>query len=81
MDYNLLDSHNFEFSMKLCNLGWKSMTMMRDDVYPDLVAHLYANTTRKYNNVSIDRYFKGVSFMLDRFVVRKILGIGLGGEM
>ncbi|GFZ12043.1 hypothetical protein Acr_23g0004280 [Actinidia rufa] len=79
VDYNFFDPHNFEFSMKLGNLGWKSTTTMRDDVYPDLVAHLYANVTREYNNVSINSYVNGVSFTLDRSVVRKILGIRLGG--
>ena len=54
---------------------------MRDDVYPDLVAHFYSNAAREYGNVSIDSYVKGVSFMLDRSVLRKILGIGLGGEI
>ena len=75
MDYNFFDSYNFEFSVKLGNLGWKSMTTMRDDVYPDLMAHFYANATREYGNV------KGVSFTLDRSVLWKILGIGLGGEI
>ena len=54
---------------------------MRDDVYPDLVAHFYANATRSYGQVLIDSYVKGVSFTLDRSVLRKILGIGLGGKI
>ena len=57
------------------------MTTLRDDVYRDLVVHFYANATRGYGQVSIDSYVKGVSFTLDRFVIRKILGIGLGGEI
>ena len=60
MDYNFFDSHNFEFTSKLDNLGWKSMTIIRDDVYPDLVAHFYANATREYQSNSIDCYVKGV---------------------
>ena len=67
--------------MKLDNLGWKSMTTMRDDVYPNLVAYFYANATRDYGQVSIDSYVKGVSFKFDRSVIRKILGIRLGGEI
>lgn len=80
IDYNFFDSHNFEFSMKLNNLDWKSITM-RDDVYPDLVAHFYANAIREYNSVAIDSYIKGVSNTLDKSVVRKILGIGVGDEI
>ena len=57
------------------------MTTMKDDVYPDLVAHFYANATREYNDVQIDSYVKRVSFTLDRSVVRKILGIEVGGEI
>ena len=67
--------------MKLGNLGWKSMTTLRDDVYHDLVAHFYANANKKYGQVSIDSYVKGVSFTLDRSIIRKNLGIGLGGEI
>ena len=67
--------------MKLKNLGWKYITILRDVIYLDLVAHFYANATREYGQVSIDSYVKGVSFTLDRFVIRKILGIGLGGEI
>ena len=63
MDYNFFDSHNFEFSMKLGNLGWKSMTTMRDDVYPDLVAHFYTNAIRDYGQDSIDSFVEGVSFI------------------
>ena len=81
VDYNFFDLHNFELSMKLENLGWKSMTTLRDNVYLDLVVHFYANATRDYGQVSIDSYVKGVSFPLDRSVIRKIFGIGLGGEI
>ena len=69
VDYNFFDSYNFEFSVKLDNLGWKSMATMRDDVYLDLVAHFYFNATRECGNVSIDSYVKGVSFTLDRYVL------------
>ena len=54
---------------------------MRDDVYHDLIAHFYANATRDYGQVSIDSYVKGVSFMLDRSILRKILRIRLGGKI
>ena len=81
VDYNFFDLYNFELSMKLGNLGWKSMTTLRDDVYPDLVAHFYAKASRDYGQVSIDSYVKGVSFTLDRTVIRKFLGIGFGGEI
>ena len=57
------------------------MTTLRDNVYPDLVAHFYANATREYGQVSIDSYVKGVSFKLDKSVVKKILGIGLNEEI
>ena len=57
------------------------MTTMRDDVYPDLVAHFYANATRDYGQVSIESYVKKVSFTLDRSKIRRFLGIGLGGEI
>ena len=33
IDYNFFNSHNFEFSSKLDNLGWTPMTTIRDDVY------------------------------------------------
>ena len=71
VDYNCFDSYNFEFSVKLGNLSWKSMTTMRDDVYLDLVVHFYANGTRDYGQVSIDSYVKGVSFTLDQSVIQK----------
>ena len=67
--------------MKLDNLGWKFMTTLRDDVYPDLIVHFYANTFRDYGQVSIYSYVKGVSFTLDRSVIKKIIGIRLGGEI
>ena len=67
--------------MKLGNLGWKSMTTMRDNVYPDLVAHFYANATRDYGQDLIDSFVKRVFFTLDRSVIKKILGIGLGREI
>ena len=47
------------------------MTTMRDDVYPDLVDHFYANTTKEYGDVSIDSYVKGVSFTLNKSIFRK----------
>ena len=57
------------------------MTTMRDDIYPDLVAHFYANATRDYGQVSIDSYVKKVSFTLDRSMIQIFLRIGLGGEI
>ena len=81
IDYNFFDSHHFEFSLKLDNLGWKSMTIMRDDVYPDLVAHFYVNATRNYGQDSTKSYVKGVSTKLDTFVVQNILGAGFGGKI
>ncbi|GFS38377.1 hypothetical protein Acr_00g0057120 [Actinidia rufa] len=62
-------------------VGWKSMTVIRDEVYPDLVAHFYANATREYGQDSIDSYVKRVGLTLDRSVIRKILGLGFGGEI
>ena len=81
VDYNFFDFHNFELSMKLKNLGWKYITILRDVIYLDLVAHFYANATREYGQVFIDSYVKGVLFTLDRSVIRKILRIGLSGEI
>ena len=57
------------------------MSTLRDDVYPDFVAHFYVNTSRDYGQVSIDSYVKRVSFTLNRSVIRKILRIELGGEV
>ena len=65
--------------MKLDNLGWKSMTTMRDEVYPDLVAHFYANASREYRDESVKSFVKGKSFSLNRYVIREILGIGYEG--
>ena len=70
VDYSFFDLYNFEFSTKLDNLGWKSMTVIRDEVYPDLVAHFYANATRDYGQDSIDSYVKGVGFILNRSIIR-----------
>ena len=67
--------------MKLDNLGWKSMTTIRDDVYLDLVTHFYANASREYRDESIKSYVKGESFSLDRSVIREILGIRHGVEI
>ena len=67
--------------MKLEHLGWKSMTTIREDVYPNLVTHFYANASREYRDESIKSYVKGESFSLDRSVIRKILGIRHGGEI
>ena len=57
------------------------MSTMRDEVYPDLVAHFYANASREYRDESIKKFVKGESFSLDRSVIWKILGIGYGGEI
>ena len=81
IDYTFFDAHNFEYSSKMDNLGWTFMTTIQDNVYPDLVAHFYANVTRKYHSDSIESYVKGVNIKLDRFVIRKILGMGFGGEL
>ena len=57
------------------------MTIIWDEVYPDLVAHFYANATRDYGQDSIDSYLKGVGFTLNRSVIQKILGLEFGGEI
>ncbi|GFS38964.1 hypothetical protein Acr_00g0060540 [Actinidia rufa] len=62
------------------DLGWTLMTTLRDNVYPDLVAHFYANAKRGYNSETIKSYVKGVKIELNRNMLRNILGIGLGGE-
>ena len=80
INYNFFD-YDFEYSTKMDNLGWKSMTTMRDDVYPDLVAHFYVNATRNYGQDSTKSYVKGVSTKLDTFVVQNILGAGFGGKI
>ena len=54
------------------------MTTLRDDVYPYLVAYFYTNAYREYRAVSIESYVKRVSITLDKSMIRKILGIGLG---
>ena len=62
------------------NLGWTPMITLRDDVYPNLVAHFYANASKEYGNESIDSYVKGVNITLSRDAIRKIWGMGHGGE-
>ena len=47
------------------------MPTIRDDVYPDLVAHFYANVTSKYKEESIKSYVKGESISLDRSVMSR----------
>ena len=81
IDYNFFDSHNFEYSSKMDNLGWTPMTTIRDDVYPDLVVHFYANANRGHHTEIIESYVKGVGIELDRSVKRKILGMGFSGEI
>ena len=56
------------------------MTTIRDDVYPDLVVHFYANESNEYGNDTIDSYVKGVEIRLDRLVIRNNLRVGFGGE-
>ena len=56
------------------------MTTLWDDVYLDLVAHFYTNATQGYNSDTMKSYVKGVKIELKREVIRKILGMGLGGE-
>ncbi|XP_057459244.1 uncharacterized protein LOC130749902 [Actinidia eriantha] len=51
-----------------------------DDVYPNLVAHFYANATKGYHCDMINSYVKGVKIELDQSVIRKILGLGFGNE-
>ena len=80
IDYGFFNSHNFEYSSKLDNLGWTSMTIIRDDVFPDLVAYFYANASRECGTDSINSYVKCVSITLNKAVIRKILGMGHGGE-
>ena len=69
IDYDFFDAHNFEYSSKMDNLGWTPMTTIRDDVYPDLVAHFYANTTQGYHSEIIESYVKWVVFKLDIYVI------------
>ena len=71
MNYNFFKSYNFEFSAKFDNLGWKSMIVIRDEVYPDLVAHFYASATREYGHDSIYSYVNGVGLTLERSVIHK----------
>ena len=56
------------------------MTTIRDDVYPDLVAHFYANASKEYGIDTIDSYVKGVEIRLDKSGIRNILGLGFRGE-
>ena len=56
------------------------MTTLRDEVYPDLVAYFYANATKRYHCDTIKSYVKGVKIELDRSVIHKILGLGVGSE-
>ena len=79
--YGFFDSHHFELSKKMDNLGWKSMTTMREEVYPYLVRHFYANATRKYQDEPINSYVQGEPISLDRSMTREILGIGYSGEI
>ena len=51
------------------NLGWTSMTTIRDDVYPNLVAHFYANAIRGYHSAIITSYVKGVGIKLAIYVI------------
>ena len=55
------------------------MTTLREDVYPDLVAHFYSNGKKENGDASIISYVKGIFFTLNRTVIRQILGIRLGG--
>ena len=57
------------------------MTTIRDDEYPNLVVHFYANTTRGHHSETIESYVKEVGIEFDRFVIRKILRMGFGGEI
>ena len=57
------------------------MTVMRDVVYPDLVAHFYANATRYYGKDPTNSFVKKVEITLDIFIIQKILGLEFGGEI
>ena len=57
------------------------MTTIRDDIYPNLVTDFYANATRKYQDEAIYSYVKGEPIVLDRSVIREILGIGYGRKV
>ena len=65
IDYRFFDYHNFEYSSKMDNLGWTPMTTLHDDVYPELVRHFYANSTRGDDSDTIISYVKGVKLELD----------------
>ncbi|GFZ19570.1 hypothetical protein Acr_28g0002750 [Actinidia rufa] len=56
-------------------LGWMPLTLTRDDVYPDLVAYFYANTSRGLHSDSVKSYVKGTNILLDRSVIQTLLGI------
>ena len=63
------------------NLGWKSMTTMREEMYPYLVRHFYANAIRKYKDEAINSYVKEEPISLDRSMIREILRIGYSGKI
>ena len=65
IDFDFFDAHNFEYNVKMDELGWTPMTTLRDEVYPDLVAHFYANATKGYHCDAINIYVKGVEIELD----------------
>ena len=81
IDYDFFDAHNFSFSSQMDDLGWMHMSLIRDDVYPDLVAYFYANATRGLHSDEIKSYVKGKHITLDKSTIRKIVGIKTEGEI
>ena len=71
IDLNFFDAHNFEYSAKMDDLGWTPMTTLRDNVYPDLVAHFYANAKWGQNSDTIKSYVKWVKLELNQEIIRK----------
>ena len=71
IDYDFFDAHNFTFSSKMDDLGWMSMTLTRDEVYPELVAYFYANASRGLHSDDIKSYVKGIHITLDRSTIQK----------
>ena len=81
IDYDFFDAHNFTFSAQMDDLGWMHMTLIRDDVYPDLVAYFYANASRGLHTDEIKSYVKGTHITLDRLTIRNFLEIKTEGEI
>ena len=69
IDYDFFDAHNFTFSSQMDDLGWMHMTLIRDEVYPELVAYFYANASRGLHSDDIKSYIKGVHITLVRLTI------------